>query len=236
MRISRPISRRAAMDTLGRAGLLGLGVAAGACGSGGSPADNDTLDVPASCVLAPRQVEGPFFFETGLERRDITEGLPGVPLTVRLQLVDVDDGCQPIESAAIEIWHCDAEGAYSGYDTDEGNVADAQGETFLRGFQATDRNGRVEFATIYPGWYPIRTIHIHVIALINGTEQVTTQLYFDQAVNDRIVGMPPYDTRGPQRVRNEDEPRNDPALFFELQERDAGFDASHVLGISRSAG
>ena len=234
MRISRPISRREAMDTLGRASLLGLGVAAGACGSDASPTNDGTLDTPASCVLAPRQIEGPYFFETGLERRDITEGLPGVPLTVGLQVVDVDEGCQPIEGAAIEIWHCDAEGVYSGYGIDEGNLADAQDETFLRGFQETDRNGRVEFQTIYPGWYPIRTIHIHVIALINGTEQVTTQLYFDQSVNDQVVGTPPYDTRGPQRVRNEDEPQNDPALFFELQERDGGFDASHVLGISRS--
>lgn len=228
------------MDRLGRVGMLGLGVAVGACGSDGSTgtaSDEEMLEIPASCVFTPRQIEGPYFFETGFMRSDITEGRPGVPLDVRLQLVDVDDGCAPIENAVTEVWHCDADGIYSGYNVDEGNLADAQGETFLRGYQETDRNGRVTFQTIYPGWYPVRTIHIHVMALIGGVEQVTTQIYFDQGVNDRVVAMPPYDSRGPQRTRNDADLVGAALgdLSFEVREFDDRFEASYLLGVSRSA-
>lgn len=231
----RHITRREAM---GRIGLVGLGLAAGACGSDGTAATtsdgDDMLDIPASCVLSPRDIEGPYFFETGLMRSEITEGRTGVPLDVRLQLVDVDDGCAPVQNAVIEIWHCDADGIYSGYDIDEGNLADAQGETFLRGFQETDRNGRVEFQTIYPGWYPIRTIHIHAMALIDGVEQVTTQLYFDQAVNDRVIETPPYDGRGPQQTRNDDDFADITGKTFALEENGDGYTASYLIGISRA--
>lgn len=224
------VTRREAIQTLG---VIGLGAAVGACGSSAAE-----IEIPSSCILTPRQVEGPFFVDTGLMRRNITDGRPGVPLGVRLQVVDADNGCQPIENAVVEIWHADAEGAYSGFGIDDSNTADVQGESFLRGFQMTDRNGRAEFETIYPGWYPIRTIHIHAMVLIDGVEQVTTQLYFDQAANDRAMSMPPYDSRGAQRVRNEDDPLVDPAtlaeLSFDLEERAGGFEASHLLAISRS--
>lgn len=218
-------------------GLVGLGLATGACGSDGTAAtssNDDMLDVPASCVLSPRDPAGPYFLETGLNRSDITEGRAGVPLEVRLQLVDVDAGCEPIPGAALEVWHCDADGIYSGFDVAEGNLANAGGETFLRGFQETDRNGRVAFQTIYPGWYPIRTIHIHAKGLIGGVEEVTTQLYFDQVVNDQVVARPPYDTRGPQPTRNENDVFDIAGKTFALEERGDGYVASYLIGISRA--
>lgn len=233
----RAITRREAIHRLG---LIGIGAALGACGDGstaGSSAD-EGLDLPASCVLSPRQIEGPFFVDTGMMRRDITEGRPGVPLTVRLQLVDVDFGCEPVAGAVVEIWHSDAGGIYSGFGRDAGNLTDARGETFLRGFQTTDRNGRVEFETIYPGWYPIRTTHIHAMALIDGVEQITTQIYFDQATNDEVLSMPPYDTRGPQRTRNEDDGPLRAAgdeLFFDVAGSGGGLQATYLIGITRSA-
>ncbi len=228
--MQRSVTRREAIK---RVGLAGAGAVLGACGSDD---DGAVLDVPASCVLTPQQIEGPFFIDTGLLRRDITEGKPGVPLTVRLQLVDVDTGCEPIRDALIEVWHSDGEGVYSGFEVGDGNVADAPGETFLRGYQMTDRSGRIAIETIYPGWYPVRTIHIHVMALIDGVEQVTTQLYFDQDVNDRVTGEAPYDTRGPQQIRNEEDFASGGAigdLLFDLEARGRGYVASYVIGIAR---
>lgn len=231
--MNRLITRREAMHRLG---LVGLGAAAAACGS--SASDGESVDVPTSCLLTPTQVEGPYFLDTGLMRRDITEGRPGVPLRVRLQLVDVDQGCEPIPDATVEVWHADADGVYSGFNIDQGNLADVEGTTFLRGFQTTGRSGHVEFETIYPGWYPTRTIHIHAIALLSDVEQVTTQLYFDQTMSDRIMAEAPYDSRGPQQTRNEDDLLSAGAradLFFELGDRGDELVASYLLGISRGA-
>jgi protocatechuate 3,4-dioxygenase beta subunit len=46
------------------------------------------------CVITPQATEGPYYFDPALERADITEGLPGVPIRVRLQVID--GSCQPI--------------------------------------------------------------------------------------------------------------------------------------------
>ena len=85
------VTRREAIQTLG---VIGLGAAVGACGSSATE-----IEIPSSCILTPRQVEGPFFVDTGLLRSNITDGRPGVPLDVRLQVVDADNGCQPTNTA-----------------------------------------------------------------------------------------------------------------------------------------
>jgi protocatechuate 3,4-dioxygenase beta subunit len=71
---------------------------------------------PASsgCTLDAELTEGPYYLDRGLFRRDITEGKPGVPLTVRARVWDART-CSPIEQAALEIWHCNASGVYSGF-------------------------------------------------------------------------------------------------------------------------
>ncbi len=79
-----------------------------------------------------------------------------MPLALGLTVVDANT-CEPVRDAAVDIWHCDALGVYSGQPS-EGS----EGETYLRGIQLTDGNGLAEFATIYPGQYPGRTTHIHV--------------------------------------------------------------------------
>jgi protocatechuate 3,4-dioxygenase beta subunit len=114
------------------------------------------------CVLTPMQEEGPFYIDLAQVRQNIVENRPGVPLALALTVVD-SDTCKPIRDAAVDIWHCDALGVYSG-EPSEGT----EGETYLRGIQLTDRNGLAEFATIYPGQYPGRTTHIHVKVHIGG--------------------------------------------------------------------
>lgn len=108
------------------------------------------------CVLTPAQEEGPFYIDLAQVRRDIAEDRSGVPLALALAVVDAST-CKPIRNAAVDVWHCDAGGIYSG-EPSEGS----EGETFLRGIQLTDGNGLTEFATIYPGQYPGRTTHIHL--------------------------------------------------------------------------
>ncbi|TGS57800.1 protocatechuate dioxygenase, partial [Mesorhizobium sp. M1D.F.Ca.ET.183.01.1.1] len=112
------------------------------------------------CAIMPEVTEGPFYFDPKLERSDITEGRSGIGLAVRLQVVDAS--CRPLVGARVDIWHCDAQGHYSGYPGQgDGQDVDTSGQTFLRGWQKTGEGGVVSFATIYPGWYRGRTVHIH---------------------------------------------------------------------------
>lgn len=155
------------------------------------------------CAITPRTTEGPYYFDPALERTDITEGRPGLPTTVRLQVVD--PACRPISGARVDIWHCDALGIYSGYARQPGGI-DATGETFMRGTQVADADGIVEFATVYPGWYPGRTPHIHFKVLIGDTQELTGQLFFPDSVSERVYReISPYDRQGAGRATRNDE-------------------------------
>src|SRR5690349_21967259 len=114
-------------------------VALYACGAGGDevtgPPAGATTSLP-DCVLTPEQDEGPFYIDLARVRRDIVEDRPGVPLALALTVVDADT-CEPLRDAAVDIWHCDALGIYSG-EPSEGSA----GETYLRGIQLTDAKGR----------------------------------------------------------------------------------------------
>lgn len=140
-------------------------VALYACGADGDEvtrtAAGATTTLP-DCVLTPEQDEGPFYIDLARVRRDIVEDRPGVPLALALTVVD-SNSCEPIRDAAVDIWHCDALGLYSGEPTEE-----SAGTTFLRGIQLTDTDGRAEFATVYPGQYPGRTTHIHLKVHLGG--------------------------------------------------------------------
>ncbi|MDD0840478.1 intradiol ring-cleavage dioxygenase [Curvibacter sp. HBC61] len=138
--------------------------------------------VPRLTAAAP---EGPFYSGPGPVRPDISEGLPGVPLEVRF--VVVDQTAMPFAGALVDLWHCDAKGVYSGFAAqgEQGDI-DTRGRTFLRGRQATDRNGVAAFRTIYPGWYPGRTTHLH-FKIWNGENTVlTSQLFMPDALSEYL--------------------------------------------------
>jgi len=144
------------------------------------------------CMAQPEAAAGPFYLDPGLVRRDITEDRVGAPMTLRLQVVQAD--CAPIEGARVDVWQCDAEGVYSGV---RSGLADARGRSFLRGTQDTDAGGVVAFATIYPGWYPGRTPHIHYKVFLGGRTVLTGQLYFPDAVTAQVYASArPYRGRG----------------------------------------
>lgn len=134
------------------------------------------------CLLQPEVTEGPFYVDPKLIRADITEGRPGLPMALRLQMVAAD--CTPIVGARVDVWHCDAAGSYSGVQNMGGD--DTTGQTFLRGAQMTDAAGTVAFQTIFPGWYPGRTTHIHYKVILANNTVLTSQIFFDEAVNTAI--------------------------------------------------
>src|SRR5207244_2442679 len=101
------------------------------------------------------QTEGPYYIANEAVRRNITEGRPGTPLLLRAFVVNAST-CKPIKGAAVDIWHADAGGVYSGFGQG------AASRTFMRGIQRTNARGLAVFRSGYPGWYQGRTVHIHV--------------------------------------------------------------------------
>lgn len=167
----------------------------------------------ASCVVRPRQTAGPYFVDTGLERSDIrvdpVDGTrkPGVPVTLTFLVMRLEGGtCTPLPGAVVDVWQCDALGVYSGVRDFAGRF-DSRGQTFLRGYQVTDGEGQARFVTIYPGWYPGRAVHIHFTIRTDPSaehgHEFTSQLYFDDALTDRVHAEPPYAEKGQRDVRND---------------------------------
>jgi protocatechuate 3,4-dioxygenase beta subunit len=140
--------------------------------------------------------EGPYYLPLNLIRRDITEGKAGVPLELDLTVVDAGT-CQPIKDAAVDIWHADGLGVYSGVvPLGAGSTASSTAGTFLRGVQNTDADGVATFKTIYPGWYMGRAVHIHIKVHVGGQIVHTGQLFFDDALTAKVYGASaPYDAR-----------------------------------------
>ena len=163
-----------------------------------------------SCVVRPEQTEGPYFVDERLNRSDIrsdpTDGRvrPGTPLALTLRISRLNAGdCQPLQGAQVDIWHCNAIGVYSDVQDPGFNTI---GQKFLRGYQVTDAHGEARFVTIYPGWYPGRTVHIHfkirTAPVAQRSFEFTSQLYFDDVLTDRVHAAPPYAANGPRTARN----------------------------------
>jgi protocatechuate 3,4-dioxygenase beta subunit len=202
-----PIRRREMMAL--SAGTL-ASVALYGCGAGGDDPTRSVADgarTTPDCVLTPEQDEGPFYIDLAQVRQDIREGRPGVPLALAVTVVDANT-CEPIHNAAVDVWHCDALGLYSGEPT-EGS----ESETFLRGIQLTDKSGQAEFATIYPGQYPGRTTHIHLKVHTGGRQRKSTyagghvshtgQLFTTDQRDTDVFALAPYD-RNPAEITPRD--------------------------------
>jgi protocatechuate 3,4-dioxygenase beta subunit len=184
-----------------------------------------------SCVLTPEQTEGPYYIPNEALRRNITEGRPGTPLLLRSFVVNAST-CKPIKSAAVDIWHADAGGVYSGF----GSGADNR--TFMRGIQRTNAKGLALFRTVYPGWYQGRTVHIHVKVHLGGNVLHTGQLYFPDTVTDAVYRNAPYASRPNRDVRNADDSiyRNGGRKSqVSISKNSAGvYVATIVMGVHRS--
>lgn len=181
------------------------GGTAGTATSGVSPA---RFDGAASCQATIEQTAGPYYIDVDKIRADIREDREGTQLRIAARVVDVD-GCTPVPDAVFEIWHCDAEGLYSGFEAASraangggGASGGRDAKRYLRGAQVTDANGIAVITTIYPGWYTGRTVHIHAAVALTNTELVTTQFYFDDAMTDEVHQAAAYTTKAGKRTRN----------------------------------
>ena len=204
--VGRILSRREVVRLIGAGGAAAMfgGAAAWPVRAGGL---QNVAQMPG-CVVKPEQTEGPYFVDQQLVRSDIrvepTTGAAkdGVPLVLALTVFDVSNGqCRPLPGATVDIWHCDAQGVYSGV-TDPG--FSTSGQKSLRGAQTTDAKGGAQFTTIHPGWYRGRAIHIHFKIRTQASRspwEFTSQWYFDEALNDRILADPRYAKPG-QRTTN----------------------------------
>jgi protocatechuate 3,4-dioxygenase beta subunit len=155
------------------------GTAAGSAASTGiSGGGTVTLPTAGACLVIPEETGGPYpadgtntnggsiinvLNQSGVVRSDIrasfngaTGVAAGVPLTIKLQLLNASGSCASLAGCAVYLWHCDREGLYSLY---SGGVT---AQNYLRGVQETDSAGNLGFTTIFPGCYAGRMPHVHV--------------------------------------------------------------------------
>lgn len=216
------------------------GVVAGALATVGSAmipraigaAQEEALVVPAwddvpSCTPSPtdRAGQGPFFIHDGerdddasLFRQDIRgqynpDAEPGTEMQMHLRLLRAaSSGCgaMPLRDLEVYVWHCDAQGYYSGFGEPGEQTPDEvyrfrpgpndlnNNARFCRGAAVSDSNGVVSFRSVFPGWYNGRDIHVHLMVLERGSQHrgrrnyrggdhvFTTQLYFEPELIDRV--------------------------------------------------
>jgi protocatechuate 3,4-dioxygenase beta subunit len=225
--LDRPITRRGSLLALGglAAGALGW-KADSALSAGNGPAG--VASGAITCVLTPELTEGPYYVSGEKVRSNITEGRPGVPLGLALTVVDAST-CKPIKGAAVDIWHCDALGVYSGVQGNSG--------TFMRGVQRTNASGLARFTTVYPGWYTGRAVHIHVKVHVGGNVVHTGQFFFDDALTDAVYKRAPYNRRGARDVRDSSDSiyRNGGSRsLLAVKKNGAGYVGSITMGVHRS--
>jgi len=198
-------------------------------------------------------------------RSDIVETQAGIPLHIDFQIFDVTT-CKPIEGTFFEMWSespltpnpstklltnlpdANGTGVYSGALSPVNGLSGVNDKanldrTYLRGSQLTDKNGVVQFNTIFPGHYDGRAPHIHVVshtpkaeAQANNTLWHTKatyagQLFFDQDIVDNVKKVAPYSGNRQNLMKN----AADNILKAEAQYADPFFNYV-LLGKDLSAG
>lgn len=237
--VGRILSRREVLASLGAAGaalVLPVSSRGRLVLAGGA--------VLPACVVRPAQTEGPYFVEEKLNRADVRSDpgngkvSPGalLDLTIRVSRLS-GAACAPLAGAIVDIWQCDAAGIYSDA-KDINGLFNTVGQKFLRGHQVSDAAGLARFTTVYPGWYPGRTVHIHFKvrtdpAKNRGTE-FTSQLYFDDAYTDRVYTAAPYAGRGARTTRNEADGifgQGGKQLILDVTAAGAGYASTFEIGL-----
>ena len=154
--------------------------------------------LPQACVLIPSEVVGPYptlkLEENAMFlRQDVREDRTGVPLNLRVRVIGIQN-CEPMQNVRVNIWHCDKDGNYSGYN-------DQTGLTYLRGYQMTNANGEADFLTIFPGWYQGRVCHIHFDVRVSSIYTAVSQLTFPEAPKNALYSSnTSIYTKGPDPV------------------------------------
>ena len=240
----KALSRR---EALGALVAVGVALTSG-CGSSSPTTPTNTTGSTTSsgggttsgtCAVTPSETAGPYPDRLGMItnsaffRRDITEGKPGLPLTLTMMVVNAGNGCSAVANANVEIWQCDATGNYSEYSQPGFN---GTGQTFLRGVQTTDSSGQATFLTVYPGWYAGRATHVHVEIFVNGASVKTTQIAFPEDISAAVYATGVYASKGQNPTRNStdnvfsDGTTNEMATL--TGNASSGYTASITLGVT----
>ena len=241
VQVGRLLSRRELLAVLGASGIAAL---AGCRPSREVAEGGSVAGAPLpSCVVRPEQTEGPYFVDGRLDRSDIRSDpqngaiKAGVALQLAIVVSRIGSGgaCTPVSGARVDLWQCDAEGVYSGV---QDRSFDTTGQLFLRGYQMTDATGTARFTTIYPGWYRGRTVHTHFKVRTEPTaargHEFTSQLYFDDALTDRVHAREPYARMGERTVRNDGDGifrRTGSQLMLDVVEAGDGYQGTFHVGL-----
>ncbi len=207
------------------AGILTTGIGCNNAAGENAQAAGDS----ASCHVTPDQTIGPFYphIKNGDGDIDLTriqgkEGeAEGTVILVRGRILD--ENCQPIENALVEIWQANHHGRYSHEgDANNPNPLDPNFEGW--GEMTTGTDGNYGFKTIKPAAYSFddpanpenwRTPHIHFKVSRRGYHEVITQMYFEgEKLNstDVVINDLPEDERA-QFILSPTKGENDIPLF-----------------------
>jgi protocatechuate 3,4-dioxygenase beta subunit len=193
-------------------GLFGLGVGAvvlAACTTDGGSSTGGAA-ITTSTGEIPDETAGPYpgdgsnganvLEQSGIVRSDIRSSLDGgtaaegVPMAFELTVLDVANNNAPFAGVAVYVWHCDAAGGYSMYS--EG----IENETYLRGVQVADADGKVAFTSVFPACYTGRWPHIHfevypdVASITDATNAISTsQAALPEGVSTSVYALAGYE-------------------------------------------
>jgi protocatechuate 3,4-dioxygenase beta subunit len=212
------LDRRRVLGLMAGAGLAAVAgcaggskdTASGSAAASGSASPSATTT--GSCAEIPEETAGPYpgdgsngpniLSQSGIVRSDIRSSFgsasgvaEGVRLTINLSVVDASNGCAALAGAAVYLWHCDINGAYSMHSQGVTN------ENYLRGVQEADSAGSVTFTSIFPAAYSGRWPHIHFevypsLAKATATENkiATSQLALPEAICRTVYATDGYST------------------------------------------
>jgi len=180
-----------------------------------TPTTTTPTTTTGSCSVIPEETGGPYpadgtnstssgvvnvLTQSGVVRSDIRSSFngatgvaAGVPLTIKLQVVNVNGSCAALDGYAVYLWHCDRDGNYSLYSSG------VTTQNYLRGVQATDSSGSVSFTSIFPGCYSGRVPHVHfevyrsLSAATSASNRIkTSQLSFPVATCNEVYATAGY--------------------------------------------
>jgi len=245
--IGRPehaLDRRQALGLIGGAAVAVFAVSCSGASSKKAAAPTSSTSAGAGavtrCTLAPEVTQGPFWLTDHPQASNLVQDRKGTPL--QLWLTVVDQECHAVPAAKVDVWHCDAAGTYAGVGGGAmgpppgsgGAATRTSAETWLQGYQVAGGDGAVTFATIYPGWYTGRAVHIHVKVFVGGREHHTGQLFFPDQLSERVFAAAPY--RGRQdTLNNQDSIYRDAgsAAVLSPQRQGDGYNATAQLIVAR---
>ena len=212
---------------LGSLGFLAVMPLMGACKK-----DSTTGTSSTDCAVTNSETAGPYPTKSpsSFVTKNIVSDRTGTALTVQITVRNVKNNCAFLKDAIVDIWHCDAAGAYSEY----GNLTSVH---FLRGRQTTDANGIADFTSIYPGWYSGRAPHIHVhVYNSSGTSLLVTQIAFPEDVSKVVYAQGVYASRGQADTKNASDGIFSDGVSNELAtltgSPSAGYVLTHIINVN----